>query len=75
MAGGFEIFTDTGGLFRFRLTTGAGAVVAVSDGFEDKTAIIRAITAVREHAAGALITDLTTPAQETQTRQTPPGQT
>jgi uncharacterized protein len=68
MAGGFEIFTDAGGLFRFRLITGAGAVVAVSDGFADKTAIVSAIEAVREHAAGALITDLTAPAKETRIR-------
>jgi uncharacterized protein len=67
MAGGFEIFTDTGGLFRFRLTTGEGAVVAVSDGFADKTALVRAIEAVREHAAGALITDLTAPAEKART--------
>jgi uncharacterized protein len=59
MAGGFEIFTDTDGLFRFRLRSGDGSVMAVSDGFADKTAAVRAIETVREYAAGALITDLT----------------
>jgi uncharacterized protein len=67
MAGGFEVFTDAGGLFRFRLTTDTGSVVAVSDGFADKTDIVRAIEAVREHATGALITDLTAPAEKTRT--------
>ncbi len=67
MAGGFEVFTDPGGLFRFRLTTDTGSVIAVSDGFADKTDIVRAIEAIREYAAGALITDLTVPTEKTRT--------
>lgn len=67
MAGGFEVFTDPNGLFRFRLTTDTGTVIAVSDGFADKTDIVRAIETVREYAAGALITDLTAPVEDTRT--------
>lgn len=59
MAGGFEIFVDEDGLFRVRLKAGNGAILAQSSGFQDKSAAVRAVEAMREHAASGLISDLT----------------
>jgi uncharacterized protein len=58
MAGKFEIFADGNAKFRFRLMDDAGAVVAMSGGYEDKSAAVAGINAVRENAASGLIVDL-----------------
>ena len=58
MAGRFEIFADGNAKFRFRLTDDTGTIVAVSGGYEDKSAAVAGINAVREHAASGLIVDL-----------------
>jgi uncharacterized protein YegP (UPF0339 family) len=58
MAGMFELFVDAESYFRFRLTAPDGTVMAVSKAFEDKTAAVAGIAAVREYAGMGHITDL-----------------
>ncbi|HET7140188.1 MAG TPA: DUF1508 domain-containing protein [Arthrobacter sp.] len=58
MAGMFELFVDAKSNFRFRLTAPDGSVMAVSKAFEDKTAAVAGIAAVREYAGMGLITDV-----------------
>ena len=58
MAGMFELFIDAESYFRFRLTAPDGTVMAVSKAFEDKTAAVAGIAAVREYAGMGLITDV-----------------
>ena len=58
MAGKFEVFLDSESRFRFRLKAPDGAVMAVSEAFEDKAAVAAGIAAVRECAGTGLVTDL-----------------
>ena len=58
MAGMFELFVDAESCFRFRLTAPDGTVMAVSKAFDDKSAAVAGIAAVREYAGMGLITDL-----------------
>jgi uncharacterized protein YegP (UPF0339 family) len=58
VAGNFEVFLDPELLYRFRLLGPDGAVMAVSQGFEDKAAVAAGIAAVRECAGTGLVTDL-----------------
>ncbi|KQQ90114.1 DUF1508 domain-containing protein [Pseudarthrobacter sp. SL88] len=58
MAGKFEVFLDPQSKFRFRLVGPDGAVMAVSQAFNDKAAIVAGIAAVRECAGTGLVTDL-----------------
>ncbi len=58
MAGIFEVFVDGESLFRFRLKSPDGTVIAVSTPFEDKTAVVAGIAAARECAGMGLVTDL-----------------
>ena len=58
MAGKFEVFLDSESRFRFRLRGPDGAVMAVSEAFEDKVAVAAGIAAVRECAGTGLVTDL-----------------
>ena len=58
MAGMFELFVDAESHFRFRLKGPDGALMAVSSAFEDKSAAVAGIAAVRECAGMGLITDL-----------------
>lgn len=58
MAGKFEVFLDSDSRFRFRLKAPDGAVMAVSEAFEDKAAVAAGIAAVRECAGTGLVTDL-----------------
>lgn len=58
MAGMFELFIDAESYFRFRLTAPDGTVMAVSKAFDDKTAAVAGIAAVREYAGMGLITDV-----------------
>lgn len=62
MAGKFEVFLDSDSRFRFRLTAPDGTVMAVSEAYEDKSAIAAGIAAVRECAGTGLVTDLCTAA-------------
>ncbi len=58
MAGKFEVFLDAQSKFRFRLVGVDGAVMAVSQAFNDKAAVVVGIAAVRECAGTGLVTDL-----------------
>ena len=58
MAGTFEVFVDADSLFRFRLISPNGAVIAVSAGFPDKAAVAAGIKDARECAGTGLVTDL-----------------
>ncbi|WP_045730024.1 YegP family protein [Pseudarthrobacter chlorophenolicus] len=58
MAGKFEVFLDSQSKFRFRLLGADGAVLAVSQAFNDKAAVVAGIAAVRECAGTGLVTDL-----------------
>lgn len=63
MAGMFELFIDSQSSFRFRLTAPDGTVMAVSKAFDDKSAAVAGIAAVREYAGMGLISDLSTTAR------------
>ncbi|SDS81549.1 hypothetical protein SAMN04489743_0934 [Pseudarthrobacter equi] len=58
MAGKFEVFLDPQSKFRFRLVGADGAVMAVSQAFNDKASVVVGIAAVRECAGTGLVTDL-----------------
>ena len=58
MAGNFEVFVDTGSMYRFRLLGSDGTVMAVSGPYVDKPAVAAGIAAVRECAGTGLVTDL-----------------
>ena len=58
MAGKFEVFLDPESMFRFRLLGPDGAIMAVSEAFGDKAALVAGIAAVRECAGTGLVTDL-----------------
>lgn len=58
MAGMFEVFVDMDSHFRFQLKAEDGTVMAVSAAYEDKSAAVAGIAAVRECAGMGLITDL-----------------
>ena len=64
MAGKFELFVDAESKFRFRLKAPDGTVMAVSAAFEDKSAAVAGIAAVRECAGMGLISDLCSEASE-----------
>lgn len=68
MAGMFELFVDAESYFRFRLTAPDGTVMAVSKAFDNKTAAVAGIAAVREYAGMGLIADVS----PTERRATPP---
>lgn len=68
MAGMFELFVDAESYFRFRLTAPDGTVMAVSKAFDNKTAAVAGIAAVREYAGMGLIADVV----PTERRATPP---
>ncbi len=57
MTGVFELFIDEETLFRFRLKSPDGTVVAVSRPYPDKSAAVSGISDVREYAGMGLITD------------------
>jgi uncharacterized protein YegP (UPF0339 family) len=58
MAGMFEVFVDGDSHFRFQLKAADGTVMAVSAAYEDKSAAVAGIAAVRECAGMGLVTDL-----------------
>ncbi|KRE58566.1 hypothetical protein ASG92_23215 [Arthrobacter sp. Soil736] len=58
MAGLFELFVDAQSYVRFRLTAPDGTVMAVSRAFDDKSAAVAGIAAVREYAGMGHIADL-----------------
>jgi uncharacterized protein YegP (UPF0339 family) len=58
MAGKFELFVDAESKFRFRVKAQDGTLMAVSAAFDDKSAAVAGIAAVRECAGMGLISDL-----------------
>jgi uncharacterized protein YegP (UPF0339 family) len=59
MAAKFEIFTDKGGKFRFRLKAGNGEIIAVGEAYESKASAKNGIESVKKNAADAAVVDLT----------------
>jgi uncharacterized protein YegP (UPF0339 family) len=59
MAGKFEIYTDKGGKFRFRLKAGNGEVIAVGEAYESKASAKNGVESVKKNAADAAVVDLT----------------
>jgi len=55
--GRFELFTDVGGKFRFRLRAGNGQIIASSEAYESKAAAQKGITSVRTNASTARLDD------------------
>lgn len=49
----FELFTDKGGEYRFRLKARNGTIIAVSEGYTTKAGCENGIASVRENAADA----------------------
>jgi len=58
-AGKFEIYTDKGGKFRFRLKAGNGEVIAVGEAYESKAGAKNGVASVQQNAASATVVDLT----------------
>lgn len=59
MAGKFEIYTDKGGKYRFRLKAGNGEIIASSEAYESKASAQNGVKSVRTNAPGASVVDLT----------------
>lgn len=59
MAGKFEIYSDKGGKFRFRLKAGNGEIIASSEAYESKAAAKNGVASVQKNAAEATVVDLT----------------
>lgn len=57
MAGKFELYTDKSGEYRFRLKSGNGEVIAISEGYSSKTAALNGIESVRRNAADAEVVE------------------
>ena len=49
----FEVYTDKGGEFRFRLKATNGQIIAVSEGYTSKSSCLNGIESVRKNAADA----------------------
>ena len=49
----FEVYTDKGGEFRFRLKATNGQIIAVSEGYVAKNSCLNGIESVRKNAAEA----------------------
>ncbi|OPC77864.1 DUF1508 domain-containing protein [Embleya scabrispora] len=58
MAGKFEVYTDNGGRFRFRLKAGNGEIIATGEAYETKAACLKGIESVRTNAADARVDTL-----------------
>ena len=58
MAGKFEIYSDKGGKFRFRLKAGNGEIIAVGEAYESKASAKNGIESVKKNAADAAVGDL-----------------
>jgi uncharacterized protein YegP (UPF0339 family) len=57
MAGTFELYTDKSGEYRFRLKSGNGEVIAISEGYSSKASALNGIDSVRRNAAGAEVVE------------------
>ena len=50
MAGKFEVYTDAGGKFRFRLKAGNGEIIASSEAYNSKDSALAGIQSVKNNA-------------------------
>ena len=57
MAGTFELYTDKSGEYRFRLKSGNGEVIAISEGYSSKSGALNGIESVRRNAADAEVVE------------------
>jgi uncharacterized protein YegP (UPF0339 family) len=58
MAGKFELYTDAGGKYRFRLRAGNGEIIAVSsEAYESKSGAENGIESVKTNAPSAAVDD------------------
>ncbi|APH44147.1 DUF1508 domain-containing protein [Microbacterium sp. 1.5R] len=57
MAGTFELYTDKSGEYRFRLKSGNGEVIAISEGYSSKSSALNGIDSVRRNAADAEVVE------------------
>lgn len=57
MAGKFVLFTDSTGMFRWRLKAGTGEIIAASRAYESKDAAEKGIASVRSQAPSAEVID------------------
>lgn len=58
MAGKFELWTDTGGDWRFNLKASNGQVIATSQGYASKASAMNGIDSVKSNAPGAEVVEL-----------------
>lgn len=58
MAGKFELYTDAGGKYRFRLKAGNGEIIAVSEAYNSKASAENGIASVRTNAPTAEVVEL-----------------
>lgn len=58
MAGKFELYTDAGGKWRFRLKASNGQVIAVGEAYESKAAAQGGIASVKANAADAPVVEV-----------------
>lgn len=59
MSGKFELYTDAGGKFRFRLKAGNGEIIAVGEAYESKSGALNGIESVKKNAVDAAVVDQT----------------
>lgn len=57
MAGTFELYTDKSGEYRFRLKSGNGEVLAISEGYSSRSSALNGIDSVRRNAADAEVVE------------------
>jgi len=57
MAGTFELYTDKSGEYRFRLKSGNGGVIAISEGYSSRSSALNGIDSVRRNAADAEVVE------------------
>ncbi|GAA1637117.1 YegP family protein [Microbacterium flavum] len=58
MAGKFELYTDAGGKWRFRLKAGNGQVIAVGEAYESKAAAHNGIESIKKNAPDAPVVEV-----------------
>ena len=58
MAGKFELYTDAGGKWRFRLKAGNGQVIAVGEAYESKAAAQNGIESNKKNAPDAPVVEV-----------------
>ncbi|GAA1990054.1 YegP family protein [Kitasatospora viridis] len=62
MAGKFELYTDEGGMYRFRLKASNGSVVVIGDAHETREDLLKNIESLRKLAPYAKLQEAGAPA-------------